>query len=205
MDKKTKKHVGLILILVFVINVVVCLMDYFNIFGKLGINVSNINMELISLVVGNTIVLMLFSITYFIVDARTIQKDNNQIMTAYIVLIGIYERCSDMVELFSKDELREKAALRCDGDKYVSEDKAHFHFLNYPFENEGVIYDFARAGVLTKEEFKEFVKIKSNYQKYINVSITFYDVYSAFKPVEAEISTDLQTALTKLKQFVESN
>ena len=205
MDKKTKKYILVIVILAFLFNTGVCIVDYFNIFSCIGVNIENLNFDLLSLVVGNSIVVVLFLITYFIVDSRSINKDKNQLVTAYITLIGIYERCNDMVELFSKDDLRERAAKRCDGDKYVNEDKAHMHFLNYPFENESKIYDFAGAGILSKEVFAEFVKIKQHYQKYINVSIVFYDNYSQFKPVEKEISKELATALSKLKQYVENS
>ena len=203
MDKKTKNCILVIVILALLFNIGVCIVDYFNIFRCIGVNVENINFDLVSLVVGNSIVVVLFLITYFIVDSRSIQKDKNQLVTAYIILIGIYERCNDMVELFSKDDLRERAAKRCDGDKYLNEDKAHMHFLNYPFENESKVYDFAGTGILSKEVFSEFVKIKQHYQKYINVSIVFYDNYSQFKPVEKEISGDLSTALAKLKQYVD--
>lgn len=204
MDRKTKKYIWLIVILAFLFNVGACIVDYFNIFTYVGVKVENINFDFISLVVGNSIVVGLFLVTYFIVDYRSIKKDHNQLVTAYITLIGIYERCTDMIELFSKDDLRERAAKRCDGDKYVNEDKAHLHFLNYPFENENKIYDFAGAGILSKEVFTEFIKIKQHYQKYINVSIVFYDNYSQFKPVEKQISEDLATALSKLKHYVEN-
>ena len=205
MDRKTKKYIWLIVIFEVIFNVGVCIIDYFNIFSNIGANAANINFDLISLVVGNSIVIVLFLITYLIVDAKTIQKDKNQLMTAYITLIGIYERCTDMVELFSNNDLRERAVKRCDGDKYINEDKAHSHFLNYPFENESKIYDFAGAGILSKEIFTEFVKIKQLYQKYINVSIVFYDNYSMFKSVENEISTKLATALVLLKEYVEND
>lgn len=85
-------------------------------------------MDLISLIVGNTVVLMLFSITYFIVNARILQEDTNQLMTAYLTLIEIYEPWANMVEIFSQDDLRERVANRCDGDKYYSEDKVPLHF-----------------------------------------------------------------------------
>ena len=205
MDKKTKVYIWLVVILAVVAIVSLCLLDYFNVFSRIGVAVTNMNWDVLSLVAGNIIVVLLFVITYFIVDSRSIQRDKNQLMTAYLTLLGIYERCKDMVDIFNKEDLRLRAVQKCDGDKLLSEDKSHMHFLNYPFENESIIYDFAGAGILSKTVFEEYITIKKHYQKYINVSIIFHDRYDQFKPVEAEVSKELASAIEKLKQSVDKD
>lgn len=142
MNKNTKKHICLIILLALFVNAILFVIDYFSVFSLIGFNVNSINLDFLSLFLGNTVVVSLFLITYFIVDSRGIQKEENQLMTAYITLIGIYERCKDMVDIFSQNDLRERAVKKCNSDKTVNEDKAHMHFLNFPFENEMIIYDF---------------------------------------------------------------
>lgn len=205
MDKKTKVHILLVVILAAVAIVSLCLLDYFNVFSRIGVDISNMNWDVISLAVGNIIVVLLFLITYLIVDSRSIQREKNQLMTTYLTLLGIYERCKDMVDIFNKEDLRLRAVQKCDGDKLLSEDKSHMRFLNYPFENESAIYDLAGAGILSKTVFEEYITIKKHYQKYINVSIVFNDHYDQFKPVEAEVSKELKSAIEKLKQSVEKD
>lgn len=205
MDKKTKRLIGFSILITFLVLVGVFAVDYFNVFSRLGLNIKNINWDAITLIAGNIVVILLFVITYFIVDSRSIQKDKNQLMTAYLTLVGIYERCKDMVDIFSQEDLRTRAAQKCDGDKLLHEDKSHMHFLNYPFENESIVYEFAGAGILSKTIFSEFITIKKHYQKYINVAIIFYDHYDQFKPLEAEVSKELTTALETLKKFIDED
>lgn len=205
MDKKTKAYIWLVAILAVVTIGGLCLLDYFNVFSRIGVDVSNMNWDVISLVAGNVVVVLLFVITYFIVDSRGIQREKNQLMTAYLTLIGIYERCKDMVDMFSKEDIRLRAVQKCNGNKLLSEDKPHMHYLNYPFENESVIYELAGSGILSKTVFSEFITIKKDYQKYINVAIIFYDHYDQIKEIEDGISKKLTSAIESLKKSVEKD
>lgn len=205
MDKSIRKKVLITLIVSILFVSVVCVLDYFNFFTVIGVSVNHINWDLLSIIIGNLVVILLFVITYFVVDNRNIQKDKNQQATAYLTLIGIYERCNDMVELFSKEEWRTKAVEKIDGNKLLSDDKVHTHYLNYPFENECIIYDFASSGILSKNIFKEFQNIKKDYQKYINTALIFFDVYDSFKQLEIDLSNDLSKSMQNLKQAIDKD
>ncbi|MBQ8836959.1 MAG: hypothetical protein IJ002_05590 [Clostridia bacterium] len=203
MNNKTKQHIVLIIFTAILITIAICVADYFNVFANIGIDTANINFDFLSIFISNLIVILLFVITYLIVDARNIQKEKNQQETAYITLMGIYERCKDMVELFSQEELRNKAVEKIDGDKLLFDDKPHMHYLNYPFENETIIYSFAGSGVFSKSVFEEFVLIKKEYQKYINVALIFYDHYNEIKQIEINLSNQLSNAIEKIKKSLE--
>lgn len=205
MNDKTRKRICVTSIVAVIFIMVICLLDYFNVASKLGINIRNMNWDVISLILSNIVVICLFLITYFIVDSRNIQKDKNQIMVAYIMLVGIYKRCQDMVDIFSDAELRTRAVQKCDFNKLLHEDRNHINFLNYPFEDEATIIDFAKAGILSKELFKEFTTIKQLYQKYINTSITLFDVYAQFSYLEDEIRRELTSKVEKLEKSIEND
>lgn len=49
--------------------------DYFNLPSKMGISVENLNLDLLSIVVGNAVVIIIAAITFILIDARSIEKD----------------------------------------------------------------------------------------------------------------------------------
>lgn len=52
------------------------LIDYFNVFGKIGFDVTSINFDFWGIFIGNSVVIILYIITYFHLDKRTIKKKN---------------------------------------------------------------------------------------------------------------------------------
>lgn len=205
MEKKTKRGIGIIVIITIVCMITALLLDYFNVFSCIGVNTSRLNWDFLSLVVGNIVVIALFLITYFLVDARTIQKDKNQLMTAYLILEGTYEECLTMVELFGRDDCRRSAASKCDGSKLVFDDRVHMHYMNFPFENEAIIYSCAHAGIINKDILKEYTDIKHEYQRYISMSIIFFDAYDRCKPLEKKLSERLAITIQSLKKVLDED
>ncbi len=198
MEKNTVRTILKIIFFAIIIVTVVIIVDYFNLLGMIGIDTSKLNVDFLSLIIGNVIVISLFISTYYIVDQRNIKKENNQQSIAYLTLIDVYKSCLDMVEMFKNDEIREKAVEKVDGSKTLLDNKHQQHWLNYPFENESMICGFASSGIISKEVFKEYLTIKADYQKYINVSIVFSDVYERFKQLETNLTNDIAKAISEL-------
>lgn len=199
------KTIKLLLVILFVFSILVLIIDYFNLFSYFGMNMEYINWDLSSIVITNMVVIALFGITYILIDSRNIQKDKNQRDIAYLTLIEIYEECKDMVDLFSQEENRKIASEKVDGNKLAYEDSAHMHYLNYPFENESLIYDFASSGIIPKDVFSDFLSIKKDYQKYITAAIVFYDMFDSFKTLEDDLNKKIDANIKQLKECVDKD
>lgn len=202
MKNKTIKYLFVVLL---ILATVVFAVDYFNFFSKIGLNMLHLNWDLISIVINNIVVITLFFITYILIDSRNIQKDKNKKSTADLILIEIYEKCKDMVRLFSKEENREKAVKNCDGNKLIFEDNVHLHYLKYPFENESLIYDFASSGIIPKDVFEDFLSTKKEYQEYINTALILYDRFEHFKGLEINLYNHLNNNINKLNNGLNNN
>lgn len=150
--------------------------DYFNVFSRLGVDVTNLNLEFLSFVIGNGVVILLFIIAYVLVDRRSIDKEKNKRKTALIILKGIYEHAVEVVELFADDEAREAAAKKCDFDKVISQDPMQSFYRNLPFaEYDTTIIAYAQEGVLDAKELTTYLDVKKKYGSYINLSFLFLE------------------------------
>lgn len=60
--------------------------DYFNIASSLGLQVKNININLFSAVLNAFVVIVLYIVTFIVVDKRQIKKDQNSELIAKILM-----------------------------------------------------------------------------------------------------------------------
>lgn len=177
--------------------------DYFNVFSRLGVNVRNLNLDFMSLIIGNVVVILLFVIAYVLVDRRSIAKEKNKRKTALIILKGIYEQTVEVVELFAEDEARMLAAEKCDFSKVISQDPMQSLYYNLPFaENDRTIIAFAQEGVLNANELSTYLDVKKKYGSYINLSFLFREPerHISLNPRKAELLSVLEENLSKIQE-----
>lgn len=185
---------------------VIILLDYYNIFGMyLGIKIENFNFDILTLIVGNIVVVTLFVITYFLVDSRNIKRHRNQEMVAYLTLKNVYKQCREMTYMFSNPKVCECAAKNCDGNELIFNDKVHMHYLTKPFANESIIVNLAVSGVITKEIYDEYLLIKELYQEYINKVLVLYEMVETFSDLRKMLIDKLTQESLKLDALLKNN
>lgn len=178
MEKNSKfiKSMVKVVLIMLVINCVYFVADYFNVVSLLNIDVQKINWDISSIVISNCVVIGLYLITYIFLDKRHIEKEDNQRAVADMILLTTYESTLEIVELFENQEALESAAKKCDFEKLEFQDLVLQQYLNLPFQHNETIGEFAKNGIITAKEYKDYLSIKENYQKHIRIKLTFFDI-----------------------------
>ena len=198
MDKTTK---GVLLKIIFVaigISLIVLAIDYFNVLGMIGIDTSRLNIDSVSLIVGNIIVVSLFFATNHIVDSRGLKKEKNKRYPALIMLKNTYIVCRKNINFFDKVENRTQVAKKCDFDTVVSEEPTFVYYRKHPFSYEESILNFSMEVIITPEEYDMYLTIKKQYEEYINHAISLYDSYSVVLLQREPLKDNLEKALQHL-------
>lgn len=198
MDKATKDILLKIIIVAIGISLIVFAIDYFNVLGMIGIDTSRLNIDFISLVIGNVIVVSLFITTYHIVDSRGLKKEKNKRYTALMVLKNTYIACQDIINFFDNAENRTKIAKKCDFNVIVREEPIYIYYRNLPFSYEEVILNFSMEGIITPKEYDMYLTIQKQYKEYINFAISLYDNYSAVQLQREQLKDNLEEASQNL-------
>lgn len=149
--------------------------DVNNIVAGMGIPTQEINWDIASIVIGNLIVIALYLITYNLIDNRSIEKDKNQREVALLLLNKTYDQSAESVKLFDYPGAAEKAAQKCDFSKTAHQDSQLMYYLEFPFEFHEQIVEFASTGIISKEEFDNYLELKEAFRTHINRKIMFFD------------------------------
>jgi len=170
--KRVFKTICFLLVASFVILV---LLDYFNCAGLIGLDVTKLNWDFLSIVIGNFVVISLYLTTYFLIDKRNLERNNNQEQSAKIVLREIYSKCEEDILLYDNKEVLERISKKCDFDIPIFQDPMIARIKDYPFEYEEIIFTAASNGMLTESEFDSFIKIRNEFKTYVTRRIIFFD------------------------------
>lgn len=174
------------------------LLDISELPACIGIHSEKINWDIASIVISNLVVICLFLITFNLLDNRSIEKDKNQRDVAVLILNKTYGQCKDVAALFDNPSIRASAVKKCDFNKVVHEDKAHMRYLEAPFEYHEKIVDLSFLGIISQQEFSDYVNVKAVYTMYINTSITFFDKEAMVCATYIEFLKKLDYAIKRL-------
>lgn len=170
-----KKKIAWLLSGSTIIILLTVMLDIFNIPSKIGIPMASVNWNVISLIIGNLLVILIALITYLLIDKRNREKDKNQREIALLLLNKTYEQCYESVLLFDNPKIREKAVEKCDFDKVLHEDKQLMYYLEYPFQYHDNIVELSCSGIISQKEFSDYIDVRIAFQKHINIMIMLFD------------------------------
>lgn len=135
------------------------------------------SINLVTLLISNTVVITIFVITYFVIDKRNIRVYDNKKKVALTVLNDTYDRCTESISMLEDNNIRRNAALKINGNTPIGEEKTLLQIHNYPFTNDNLIVQFAIDGILSNEQYKYYYKVKSAHWRYVYHAVAFYDYY----------------------------
>lgn len=170
-----KKRIFAILLSCVAITSVYFCLDVNNTIAGMGIPTQEINWDIASIVIGNLVVIGLYLITYSLLDNRSIERDRNQREVALLLLSKTYDQCAESVRLFDYPGAAEKAAQKCDFSKTAHQDSQLMYYFEFPFEFHEQIVEMASTGIISREEFGNYLELKEAYRKHINRKIMFFD------------------------------
>jgi len=179
--------ISLILILITI------LMDFFNLFSTIS---CKLNSSFLEIIINNIIIIMIFIITYFLIDKRNMKKEEekkkNQEYVLKQLLVETYTECKKTIKLLDNNEILSKYIVpKVDFNKTDFDNVVVTNLKNSPFKNENTILDLFKEGIFSTIHLHNYFRIKSEYQGYIFIRITFFDREELTKNSRIKINKDL--------------
>lgn len=168
----------IITVLISIITIIIILtIDYFNIFSHIS---SKLNSSFLEIIINNIVIIMIFLVTYFLIDKRNMEKEaerkDNQKYVLKLLLIETYNECKEVIELLDRDEiLRRYVIPKVDFNKTDADNVVIINLQNDPFKHENIIMELFKEGIFSKMYLQNYLKTKRNYQGYISNRITLFD------------------------------
>lgn len=136
--------------------------------------------------------------TFYFIDRKQIEKEKNKNEIANIILKNIYEICLDNIHICNDDIINNYIVPNCNFDKLIYEDEYMSNLLNQPFQNENIIYDLLKDGIISKKLYENYLVCKKNYREYITIRINFYDKPELSKDKKIDVISELRNSLDNL-------
>lgn len=155
------------------------------------------NWDLVSLIITNSVVIMLFVTTFTLIDNRNLKKEENKEKTANIVLMTTYNECKRVVEYLTTQVIEIYILPKCDFNK-PSNSKENIIFTNFknlPFVFENQIFDFAKDGIVQPEVFEHYITLKQKYVNYIELRLALFDAPEVYEPLKTELLNEINKHL----------
>lgn len=169
-----KKNITVSIIIFIILTAIAVVLDYFNLIG-----VDKINWDFISLFINNAIVVLLYYLTFCLIDKRTITKESNQNKVAQVMMLETYKRIKENIEIWTPELVRKYIVPKVDFNK--TNDPYMEKIKNVPFQYDDYIFEFAKNGVISDRDFSTYIKIKSEYERFINMTISLFDAPDFWK------------------------
>lgn len=175
-NSKKKKTSKIILLLIMVFFVYLFL-DYLNIPEFIGISSTNLNIDIFSALFNAVIVLILYVISFYYIENRQNEKDNNAIDIVDVLIKKTYQECLENLRFLDNREMIGNYIIpKVDGNKPDSENKVIHNLQTLPFSSFDAVIDLAANGYVEKEKIENYLDIKKEYQYLVSIKITFFDM-----------------------------
>lgn len=146
------------------------IVDYFNV-PSIFFNVKNINTSFNN----NIVTMLIFVITYLLINKKNIEKNsqdiqqkNNQREIALATFVDICKECKDIINIIRTFDNKQFAAVN-------NNETILKYYTDYPFKYSDIMYSFAQNGIITKDEYSQFMVIQRSYKGYITPKIVNYN------------------------------
>ena len=160
--KGKRKNVKWILIISAVLLSIYIILDAINLPSKMGIHIENINIDLLGIVIGNLIIIAGAVVTYFLIDARSIEKDNMAKYAALYLLFNTYTALETFVPII--ENCIKEAKENSDTKMPFFNKKTQEYISNTPFENDKMIFESLSNGNIDHQSYKAYTEIKKKYE-----------------------------------------
>ena len=155
------------------------LLDYLDIPSFMGLHVTALNYDLFGAVLNAFVVIVLYFVTFIIVDKRQIINDENAKQAASILLLYTYKQCKDTLTLINNQKVLDTYIVpKVDFNKTDVDSLVTMNLKNMPFVEHSKILDFATTGAIDAPRLERYYQIMNRYKSYISLRITFFDIYN---------------------------
>ena len=124
----------------------------------------------------------------------------NQESIANALLLQIYEECYRIVKMFDNPKMMNAIVRKVNPDEIITDDNPFRRLEGSPFENETILMDLFKEGILSKDEYNEYFKIKEEYHNFMTTVIVFRDDMDMINSMKKDIKSSLLNAINKKKE-----
>lgn len=196
MNKKGLKISILSLAAVLIAYIII---DYVNLPKMLGMDMTNVNIDLFDIFFNSFIVVLLYIITFFVIDKKQVEKEINAKRTAHILMSLSYKNCKDTISLFDNNEMiRRYIVPKVNFNETDDNDPVVRNLQNKPFTEYEHVLQLAESGYINDKRFERYLCFMSDYKAYISLKITFFDIDAAETPEQIGMRNhiiEMRTAL----------
>lgn len=183
------RNVGIIVILI------VFIFDVINISDVINIPFFNINFDLWNIL----IIVILYMLTYEIIDKRDNKRKENQEELARILLEETYKECKKYKNLIDSEMFKRICPKRFSGDQTMENNAAYQDLRKAPFEHDSIIFSLGEEGIISASEMINYINVKNKYSIYFSNVVCFPDVDDITNPLKYDLEVAISTAVRELK------
>lgn len=181
---------------IIIVLLILAIFDLVNISDIISVPFNNINFELWNIV----IVVVLYILTYVIVDKRNNKRKRNQEEFARELLEQTYKLCDEYEKLFDSTLFKDICPKRFPGNQTMENNTVYNNLKEAPFEYDSVIFSLGQEGVISISEIQNYIAVKSKYNTYFTQVICFPDVDEITDPLKYELESEIEKAISQLKK-----
>lgn len=193
-----------ILLILVGLCITILVVDYFNIPSKLGFNIRYLNLDLQSIVLNSFLTVGMFALAYYLIDQWEAKKNKNKESIAKQLLKTSYMLCKEYTEQLDRgiysNLFRASRHVKNNGKPELD-----IPFLrdyeNSPFESHDMIIQFCTEGILSIEQFNDYIRIKNLFAAYVNVYGLFVeepDKWQDITCIKKDLIDEIRKAISKL-------
>lgn len=192
-----KKRIILVIVICILLIISYFLFDYINVLSVSNINTTNINYNFLSIFINNIVIIGLYIITYFIVDAKNIKIYNNKKAIVKYMLVDDYNTCLSFRELYKDKTILSTVVKNIDGDSFSFNNEYLKNLKNVSFKNYTNIVNYSEQGIINVKILKQYFLIRENYFSIVSGYILTLNVNKEVKCAIDEKSKNLIEEIDK--------
>ena len=182
--------------------ILITILDYMNLPSSfLGLKVSNMNWDFYMGSLNVIAVVVLYVITYKVLDQREIKKEKNKSEIAATLLKDCYEQCNFYLKMLNEETVDRHIIPKIDFNSTAP--SIINKLVNIPFDNENIIMDLAKDGQITKQQITSYFDVKQKFNNYVTMRITFFDAPDIYIPLKEELSEFINIEIKKINHLVQ--
>lgn len=191
-----------IIILASILLIGITAIDYFNLPSTfLGLKISNMNWDFYMGILNVFSVVILYVITYILLDQREIKRDRNKNEIATLLIRKSYDQCIFYINnMLTEDMINNYIVPKMD---FNSTDNPIMMYLkSAPFENENHIMDLVKDGQITKKKLEDYFNVKDKFSSYVFMRITFFDAPEKYSDLKIELLDLIRVEIAKINDIL---
>jgi hypothetical protein len=139
------------------------------------INKNGFDIYLITALLTNSVTIFLYSLTYFLINKRTIGQSENQSNVAKGMMEESIKSVEEYMRIFTPEVAKKYIVPKLNFDDSFMNQSLFLNIVNKPFSFDNQIIELAKNGVIPSESFLSYCRIKQLFLSFINMTITMYD------------------------------